>query len=110
MRGGGCAHTTAKYSSVLARGNASAVDLERQNGACKAAYTACCHLDVPALPACPCPAPQNLGDLSGWDPASGAPPPQLNSKAVTKLMKKNKVVDGWGTESLGLQSLKLLPV
>mmetsp|Transcript_305 Transcript_305/g.767 ORF Transcript_305/g.767 Transcript_305/m.767 type:complete len:421 (-) Transcript_305:624-1886(-) len=34
---------------------------------------------------------RNLGDLSGWDPASGAPPPEMGSKFVAKLLKKTKV-------------------
>ncbi len=46
-----------------------------------------------------------LGDLSDWDPATGAPAPQLNSVAVAKLIKKNKVrlggdgaTQGWGRQ------------
>lgn len=68
---------------------------------------------VRAVAAVPPPAPgaatfmNNLGDLSGWDPTTGAQPPETGTSFVAKLLKKTKVGAalhtwgrGWGRQQL----------
>ncbi len=49
-------------------------------------------------------APQNLGDLSGWDPGSGAQPPLQTGNLIARMLKRNKArrVSGAGGGSVGI--------